>query len=194
MTPSISRFSHRRMSQDLVGGFIYVFMWSYVGFCWLTGSSDEPPMFNTIFLNDMVEVHQWSRYHWIHREKSFPSYFRGCMPLYWEPEYHLLSADSSLSSLLVQFVCFLCGRAKTSVRPAWGLGTKGLRITKRDDFPSTSYRYTKCFACLHAFSPSLYTSPHLGFLIRAHFRAHFREKKHNLRHILVLHCCTRPLC
>ena len=35
MTFSIRRFSHRRMSRDyLVGGFIYVFMWSYVGFCW----------------------------------------------------------------------------------------------------------------------------------------------------------------
>jgi hypothetical protein len=33
MTSSIHRFSHRWMSRDLVGGFIYVFMWSYVGFC-----------------------------------------------------------------------------------------------------------------------------------------------------------------
>jgi hypothetical protein len=33
MTSSICRFSHQRMSQDFVGGFIYVLMWSYVGFC-----------------------------------------------------------------------------------------------------------------------------------------------------------------
>ena len=34
MTSSIRRLSHRWMSRDLVGGFIYVFMWSYIGFCW----------------------------------------------------------------------------------------------------------------------------------------------------------------
>jgi hypothetical protein len=34
------------MSRDLVGGFIYVLMWSSVGFCWLIGPSDELPMFN----------------------------------------------------------------------------------------------------------------------------------------------------
>ncbi len=109
MTSSIRRFSHWRMSRNLVGGFIYVFMWSYVGFCWWIGPSDNLPMFNVIFLNDMVEVHQCSRYHWIHCEKSFPSYSRGCLPLYWEPEYYLLSADSSLSFAKTSFgsVCVI---------------------------------------------------------------------------------------
>jgi hypothetical protein len=130
MTFSIHRFSHWRMSQDLGGDFIYVFMWSYVGFCWQIRPSDELPIFNAIFLNDMVDVHQCSRYHWIHHEKSFLSYYRGCLPLYWEPEYHLLSADSSLSflqkPLLVAFVWFLCGHTKTSMSPAWAMGSKGL--------------------------------------------------------------------
>ncbi len=115
MTSSIRRFSHWQMLRDLVGGFIYVFMWSYVGFCWWIGPSNELPMFNMIFLNDMVEVHQCSRYHWIHHETSFPNYFQGCLPLYWEPEYHLLSADSSLSFAKASFgsVCvLLCGPTK----------------------------------------------------------------------------------
>ncbi len=109
MTFSICRFSHQRMLQDLVGGFTYVFLWSYIGFCWRIGPSDELPMFNAIFLNDMVEVHECSRYHWIHRKKSFPSYFQGCLPVYWEPEYHLIRADSSLSFAKASFgsVCVL---------------------------------------------------------------------------------------
>ena len=126
MTFSICRFSHQRMLQDLVGGFTYVFMWSYVGFCQWIGPSDELPMFNTIFLNDMVEVHQCSRYHWIHREKSFPSYFQGCLSLYWEPEYHSLSADSSLSfgkasigSVLCVFAWARKNQREASVRPGY---------------------------------------------------------------------------
>ena len=109
MTSSIRRFSHWRMSRDLIGGFIYVFMWSYVGFCRWIGSFDELPMINTIFLKDKVEVHQCSRYHWIHSEKNFPNDFQVCLPLFWEPEYHLLSADSSLSFAKASFgsVCLL---------------------------------------------------------------------------------------
>ena len=82
MTSSIRRFSHQRMLRDLVGGFIYVFMWSYVGVLPGIGLSDELLMFIAIFLDDMVKIHQCSRYHWIHREKRFPSYFQGCLPLY----------------------------------------------------------------------------------------------------------------
>ncbi len=126
MTSSIHRFSHWRMSRDLVGGFIYVFMWSYVEFCPWIGPSDEHSMFNTIFLNDMVEVHQCSRYHWIHHEKSIPSYFWGCLPLYWEPEYYLLSTDLSLSfgkasfvSVCVLFVWARQNRWEASGRPGY---------------------------------------------------------------------------
>jgi hypothetical protein len=79
-------------------------------------------MFNAIFLDDMVKIHQCSRYHWIRREKSFPSYFQGCLPLHREPEYYLLSADLSLSFGEASFVsvCVLFVWARQNQREASG--------------------------------------------------------------------------
>ena len=58
---------------------------------------------------------------------------QGCLPLYWEPEYHLLSADSSLTFAKASFgsvcVLFVWSR-QTSVKPVSGLGTKGLTTAK----------------------------------------------------------------